>query len=104
MAQINHCVKCGQELNANGAIVISPPIPNGKIEELGDFQKFHICKECYTWLYNFIFNIPSYAAIGKPCCFCGLVMEDEVDIEERSYYPVCRNANCIQKKWITRNA
>lgn len=36
------CDKCGRELTAFGAILLSPPDADGKV------KKWHICKECYA--------------------------------------------------------
>jgi|SRR5882724_3679285 len=97
------CVKCGDELNDNGGIVLSPPIITPGIpKEDWPVNKFHVCNKCYAWVYKYIFNIGSYHAYGKPCPFCGINLDDEVDVDTRSYYPVCNNENCIQKKWEKR--
>lgn len=38
------CDQCGEELQDFGAIVLSPP------DEQGRVQKFHLCKVCYAKL------------------------------------------------------
>ncbi len=40
------CNKCGQELADFGAILLSPPDKDDKIE------KFHVCKGCYKEIIN----------------------------------------------------
>ncbi|HEY9480657.1 MAG TPA: hypothetical protein VIR98_00290 [Candidatus Paceibacterota bacterium] len=41
MAISPSCDKCGKELLEFGAILLSPPSPDNKVD------KFHICKSCY---------------------------------------------------------
>jgi len=41
MAIAPKCDKCGKELAAFGAILLSPP------NKLSQVQKFHLCGECY---------------------------------------------------------
>jgi len=96
------CVKCGDELNDNGGILLGPPQPNEGPKEHWPVPKYHVCKECYKWAYNFIFNLPSYYEIDKPCPICNEPLDDEYDWEDRSISPICRNEKCLQKKWISR--
>lgn len=50
---VPRCDKCGEELMAYGAIILSPPIIKDEIQNV---EKYHICKTCYNDLMHWIFN------------------------------------------------
>lgn len=52
------CFKCREELNENGAILLSPPtnyyLPTEPQLSYDRIFKFHLCRACYTLVFNLI--------------------------------------------------
>lgn len=55
------CVKCKEELDDFGAIMLGPPDLNGKV------PKFHVCRSCHrAWWYGWVLGLPC-TCYGQ-CC------------------------------------
>ncbi len=65
MAIIVSCYRCKKELNAKGAIVLSPPLMAIESDGSDDVKKFHICEDCWFDLLIWMHNADSHGWLSR---------------------------------------